>query len=64
VNETSRLKGNGSRPFDWLELSAPPGIVEKFNEILCGLVSFDPARRDALCCGLLERMEMLGRIAR
>lgn len=45
--------------FSWLDFSALNGIDEELREILKGSLFIDEARREALCRGLMGRVEML-----
>lgn len=45
--------------FCWLDFSALNGIDEELREILKGSLFIDEARREALCRGLMGRVEML-----
>lgn len=45
--------------FSWLDFSALNGIDEELREILKGSLFIDEARREALCRGLMGRVELL-----
>jgi hypothetical protein len=51
------------KSFKWLGFDALNGIEDELREIVKGSVFIDTARRDALCCGLLKRIELLREIA-
>ena len=47
------------KSFEWLDFEALYGIDEEFSDILANSVFIDDERRDALCYGLLKRVELL-----
>ncbi|MDO5541175.1 MAG: HipA domain-containing protein [Eubacteriales bacterium] len=48
--------------FDWVDFSALHGIDEELRELVRNSPSIDEARCEALCRGLIERIEMLQKI--
>ena len=48
--------------FDWFDITALAGIDEELRELIKGSLFIDAARTDALCAGLLGRVERLARV--
>ena len=48
--------------FDWFDITALAGIDEELRELRKGSLFIDAARTDALCAGLLGRVERLARV--
>ena len=52
------------KSFNWIDFSSLKGIDEEFRDMLQGSSFIDSSRRDALCNGLKERIEILHDVVR